>query len=469
MSAAPSTEAPQRIEDDTIQPIPAEKRHGKARDLFTIWFGSNIMMLTIVTGALATTVFGQPFWAALAGIVVGNLVGGLFMALHSAQGPRLGVPQMVQTRGQFGSYGSLLVVVLVIVMYVGFFASNLVLGGQSLHTISSHVSTNAGIIIVGVVSAIAAIFGYDLIHAYTRVMSYLSGAVLLLGFAWLLFVHHLSATFFSTGHASVAGFLSTVSAAALWQIAYAPYVSDYSRYMPSDTGARPAFWASYSGSGLGSILPMLLGAMIGLAVGGDDVVTGLTTVTRGISVLVVVVFSVGIAATNAMNLYCGALSTLTVGQTLVPRWAPRAGSRTVIAIVLLAIALAGALLGQENFLVNYENFISLLLYVLVPWTAVNLVDYYLVQHGDYAVDDFFRADGGRYGRVNWVAVACYVFGILVQLPFVVTTLYTGPVGHALGDIDLSWIVGLVVVSPVYYVAAKRFRATAPRPAVSATA
>jgi NCS1 family nucleobase:cation symporter-1 len=239
--------------------------------------------------------------------------------------------------------------------------------------------------------------------------------------------------------------------------------------MPSDTGARPAFWASYSGSGLGSILPMLLGAMIGLAVGGDDVVTGLTTVTRGISVLVVVVFSVGIAATNAMNLYCGALSTLTVGQTLVPRWAPRAGSRTVIAIVLLAIALAGALLGQQNFLVNYENFISLLLYVLVPWTAVNLVDYYLVQHGDYAVDDFFRADGGRYGRVNWVAVGCYVFGILVQLPFVVTTLYTGPVGHALGDIDLSWIVGLVVVSPVYYFAAKRFRATASRPAVSATA
>ena len=39
----------------------------------------------------------------------------------------------------------------------------------------------------------------------------------------------------------------------------------------------------------------------------------------------------------------------------------------------------------------------------MPWTAVNLVDFYLVGHGDYAVDDFFRADGGRYGRVNWVA------------------------------------------------------------------
>ena len=188
--------------------------------------------------------------------------------------------------------------------------------------------------------------------------------------------------------------MGTISVAALWQIAYAPYVSDYSRYMPRATGSRPAFWASYTGCSIGSILPMILGAIVGLAVTGGDVVQGLTTLTSGISVLVVVVFSIGIAATNAMNLYCGTLSTLTVGQTLVPRFSPRARSRALIALLLFGVSLILALVAQNNFLVNYENFISLLLYVLVPWTAVNLVDYYLVQHGDYAVDDFFRADGG---------------------------------------------------------------------------
>jgi nucleobase:cation symporter-1, NCS1 family len=457
MRAETAAVQPERIEDATIQPIPDPERHGRASDLFTIWFGSNIMMLTIVTGALATTVFGQPFWPALAAIVIGNLVGAVFMALHSAQGPRLGVPQMVQTRGQFGSYGSLLVIVIVIVMYVGFFASNLVLGGQSLNTMNGHISTDLGIVIVGVVSVIAAIFGYDLIHAYTRVMSYLSAAVLLLTFAWMVFVHHLPSDFLSSGHFSAAGFMGTISVAALWQIAYAPYVSDYSRYMPRDTGARPAFWASYAGCSIGSIVPMILGAMIGLVAKDGDVVSGLTTVTSGISVLVVVVLSIGIAATNAMNLYCGTLSTLTVGQTLRPRWSPRARSRAVTAVVLFGASLIAALVGQDNFLVNYENFISLLLYVLVPWTAVNLVDYYLVQHGDYVVDDFFRADGGRYGRVNWIAIGCYLLGIGVQVPFVVTTLYTGPVGSALDGVDLSWIVGLVVVTPVYWIAARRFR------------
>ena len=39
---------------------------------------------------------------------------------------------MIQTRGQFGSLGSLLVVAIVMVMYLGFMSSNLVLGGAAI-------------------------------------------------------------------------------------------------------------------------------------------------------------------------------------------------------------------------------------------------------------------------------------------------------------------------------------------------
>ncbi|WP_298285516.1 cytosine permease, partial [Acidocella sp.] len=115
-----ASERPGAVEQHTIYQIPKDQRHGTFRDLFTIWFGSNIMMLTIVTGALATTVFKLDFFSAIAAIAVGNLVGAVFMALHAAQGPQLGVPQMVQTRGQFGSMGAVLVVAIVIIMYVGF-------------------------------------------------------------------------------------------------------------------------------------------------------------------------------------------------------------------------------------------------------------------------------------------------------------------------------------------------------------
>jgi NCS1 family nucleobase:cation symporter-1 len=158
-----------------------------------------------------------------------------------------------------------------------------------------------------------------------------------------------------------------------------------------------------------------------------------------------------------MNLYCGVLSTLTFGQTLFPSWSPGPRARTIVALVLFGFALAGAILSKDSFLANYEDFILLLLYVLVPWTAINLVDYYLLRHGKYDVESFFRHDGGIYGRVNGAAVTCYVLGILVQLPFVASALYTGPIARAIGGIDLSWIVGLAVTSPVYYWLAKHTR------------
>jgi nucleobase:cation symporter-1, NCS1 family len=447
-----------RLEISTIQPIPPDQRHGTAGDLFTVWFGSNFMLLTIVTGGLAVTVFALPFSWALVGLIVGNLIGAVFMALHSAQGPTLGVPQMLQTRGQFGSLGSLLVVVIVLVMYVGFLASNLVLGGEALASIAPGVAETPGITVVGVLSVIAAVFGYDLIHTYARVMTYVAGVVLVVTFAWIIWIHGLPADFLTRNSLSMSGLLGTISAAALWQIAYAPYVSDYSRYMPADTGVSSAFWASYWGCSLGSILPMALGAMVGIAVPKGGLVAGLASLTDGIAPLVLIVLSVGVATANAMNLYCGALSALTLGQTLVPRWSPGATARTVISLVLFAISLAGALLGKSSFMANYTDFILLLLYVLVPWTAINLVDYYLLRHGRYDVESFFRHDGGIYGRVNGAAVGCYVLGILVQLPFVDTPLYHGPVARATGGVDLSWIVGLAITSPAYYWLAKRSEA-----------
>jgi nucleobase:cation symporter-1, NCS1 family len=447
-----------RLEISTIQPIALDQRHGKARDLFTVWFGSNIMLLTIVTGGLAVTVFGLSFGWAVSGLAVGNFVGGIFMALHAAQGPTLGVPQMVQTRGQFGSIGALLVVGIVIIMYVGFLASNIVMGGEAIASLSPGWSDTPGIVVVGVLGVVATIYGYDLIHAYTRLMSYVSGAVLLLTAVWIVHVHGLPADFLTRNGFNTTGLIGTISVAALWQISYAPYVSDYTRYMPADTGVSPAFWASYWGCTLGSLFPMILGAAVGLAAPKGNLVHGLAVLTAGITPLVLIVFSVGIASSNALNLYCGALSTLTFGQTLFPRWSPGPRARTVVALVLFGIALTGALLSQDSFLANYEDFILLLLYVLVPWTAINLVDYYLLQHGNYHVESFFRQDGGIYGRINAAAVSCYVLGIAVQLPFVSSALYTGPIARALGGVDLSWIVGLAVTSPAYYWWAKRAQA-----------
>ena len=49
------------------------------------------------------------------------------MAFHSAQGPQLGLPQMVQSRPQFGYVGALLVWLFAYVQYAGFNVFNTIL------------------------------------------------------------------------------------------------------------------------------------------------------------------------------------------------------------------------------------------------------------------------------------------------------------------------------------------------------
>ncbi|GAA4970534.1 NCS1 family nucleobase:cation symporter-1 [Nonomuraea thailandensis] len=443
---APSHEA---LEIRTIEHIPIAERHGRASQLFTIWFGSNIMLLTIATGLLGTLVYGLSIPWAIAALVLGNLAGGVVMALHAAQGPQMGVPQMLQTRAQFGSQGSLLVVVIVVAMYTAFFASNMVLGGQGLSNLTGLDETLA-ITVIGAISAAGAIFGYKIIHAMAGVMSVVAGSLLVLAFVMLLAFVDLPAATWSSGGFGWAGFMGTVSLAALWQIAYAPYVSDYTRYLPRDTGVRAAFWATYAGSTLGSIIPMIFGAVLGAAFPALDTVGAVRAGAGPAGAVVLLVFVVGIVTTNTMNLYCGALSVLTIGQTLRSRWQPQAKARSVVVVALFVVALGLAQLGKGDFLTNFVNFMLLLLCALVPWTAVNLVDYYLVRHGEYDISALFRADGGVYGRYNVPAIGCYVIGIAVQIPFLSNALYVGPLAEALHGVDVSWIAGLAIISPLYY-------------------
>ena len=94
-------------ETRTIDRIPESERHGLPRDQFTLWFAANLQITAVVDGALAV-VFGAEALTAIIGLAVGNLLGGIVMALHSAQGPRLGLPQMISSRAQFGVKGATL-------------------------------------------------------------------------------------------------------------------------------------------------------------------------------------------------------------------------------------------------------------------------------------------------------------------------------------------------------------------------
>jgi NCS1 family nucleobase:cation symporter-1 len=443
------------VEKHTIGYVPPQDRHGKVRDLFTLWFGTNIAPLPVVTGAAGVTVFHLDLFWSIVAIVVGHLVGGVFMALHSAQGPQMGIPQMIQSRGQFGSFGALIVVVIAAVMYLAFFASNIVLAGQSLHGIAEPVPVSAGIVLGAVGSGLICVIGYRIIHALNRVATWVLGVGIVVGLV-SIFVTGVPSTFWTQGHYSTAGFLATVSLAALWQIAFAPYVSDYSRYLPADVGVTATFKATYLGCTLGSILPFVFGAVVALAMTSEtDVMTGVRDTTGPLGPLLLALFLLSVISHNALNLYGTVLSMITCVQTFASRWIPTARTRVALSVVVMAVSVYFAIGVSGDFISHFVDIVLALLVVLVPWTAINLIDFYLIHRGNYDLDSIFAADGGIYGRFNPKAMLAYTLGIAVQIPFMNTPLYAGPVSGWLNGADLSWIVGLVVTGPVYYLLARR--------------
>ncbi|MBS0285687.1 MAG: cytosine permease, partial [Proteobacteria bacterium] len=111
------------IEVRSIDFVPLEERHGKVWHLWPIWFAGDAHLATLATGALGIAMGINLFWSIVA-IVGGCALGTFFMAFHAAQGPQLGLPQMIQSRPQFGHLGALLVWGVALVTYIGYNAFN---------------------------------------------------------------------------------------------------------------------------------------------------------------------------------------------------------------------------------------------------------------------------------------------------------------------------------------------------------
>jgi NCS1 family nucleobase:cation symporter-1 len=437
------------IEQHHIAPIPADERKGSTKGIFGLWFGVNMLPLTVVTGAVATSVFGLSLEWAILSIVLGNVVGGVFMGLHAAQGPRLGVPQMLQARAQFGFSGASIVTFIAMVMFLGFFASNLVVSADSMHEVLPGFDPNVALVGYAVAATCVALIGYRWITRIVTTSGIIVAIMVLLSYVVVL-ANIDGVAAMNQGTFTIAGFFGMFAVGAVWQLAYAPYVSDYSRYLPVKTGSRPAFWATYLGCVISAVVVMILGALIGPLAADGNVMGALNEALGGWGIVVLLAFALCAGLGNAANIYSGVLSALSVVDTLFPKIRISASSRIVMTLLYAAAAVFIALAGRDSFLLFFKDFILLLLYALVPWSAINLVDYYLVRHGDYKVADMFRRDGGSYGNWNLAACVSFVIGVMVQLPFMVTTLYTGPLAEQLGFVDIAWVLGLLVSGGIYY-------------------
>ena len=361
---------------------------------------------------------------------------------------------MIQSRPQFGYVGALLVWVVALIAYIGFNSFNQILAAQTVHALYG-LESGPTMLVFTLLSLALAVVGYDLIHLAQRWIAYvlivallvftvvvavkaplsvssrvarlsrriLSRAVLRGGLLPDLVVH-LCVRLFALSAAQRRGErLVLVDLSGGLRGRLVDHAGrDHRRGPQPDAGGRAALQTAANAllPGLGQ--PLLLCSLLGLV-----------TIT-------------------SLNFYGASLTLMSVLDSLRPS-RPTLAKRMLTLLIAAVAASALAAISTENFVAKFGAFLSVLLYLFTPWTAINLVDFYWVRKGHYSVREIFNPRG-MYGRWNWRGLLAYAVGFVSMIPFFSTGIYTGPVAARLGGADLAMLVGLPVSALVYLAACR---------------
>ena len=92
---------------------------------------------------------------------------------------------------------------------------------------------------------------------------------------------------------------------------------------------------------------------------------------------------------NTFNAYTGAFQVLAFANMWRRLKSASAALRIIPFLCVMAAGAAVAVLGYRSFVTNLTNFLDVLLVIFIPWSAVNLTDYFVIRRARYDVASFF--------------------------------------------------------------------------------
>jgi len=457
------------VELHSIDFIREHERHGRVSDQGRFWFLTNFQFFGIAIGFIGPSLGLSLGYTALAA-ALGTIIGTICMAFHASQGPEMGLPQMIQSRAQFGHRGVIVPLIVTLVSLVGYNVVSTILVADGSRALWG--TSRVGVAVAAsVLAAVVAIWGYDWLHRVFKLLfwlnlplfSVLSLAVLLGRGGGTLNVH---------GHWSWVAFGTQLASAVSYNVTCAPTVSDYSRYLPSRTPRSRVIAHVFLGAAVSAVWLIVLGAWLATHLNGQDALLavqqsgnilqpGFGSLLAGISIAALVA---GIGATT----YSAGLVLISTVDSLRPV-RPTRSLRVIVTLVLM-IAWTALALSLSGDAVTYVNaMLVMMLYFLMPWTAVNLVDYFLVRRGRYSILDLFTAQG-IYGAWGGRGLAAYAVGFTISIPFfVVPNVYTGALAARFGGVDFGWLVSGLAAAATYLFLSRRFDGATEAAAVAASA
>ncbi|KOU26890.1 purine-cytosine permease family protein [Streptomyces sp. WM6368] len=450
-----------RVETHGIDPIPDAERHGSAKDLFWLWFGSNLTFTYVINGALAVA-FGLSFWQATAVVVIGGLS---FFAISAAglSGIRTGTATLVISRAAFGVRGNFPAGVLNWVVSIGYTIVNTVVGTLALEVFFAEIGWQSGTAgrAVALLTTLAltfavAMWGHATVQFAERWMAY----VLAAGFGvLLLFVLPGTDTAAPAGAApGLSGWSLAFVVMLAGPFSYLPMPADYTRYLPRTTSLKSLTWMGALGGFLSSVALGVAGVAAATQTDMTDAVAGAESLLPGWFQPLFLALVLGGSVTNSIiTLYSSSLNLQVLG---IP-W-----SRARAIVISAAVTALGSLaaLFLTDFTTSLLSFLSLLIIVFAPWGGAFLADM-LLRRCHYDADALHTGSAGAY----WYRSGYHPAGItalLTGMTFAALTcdseLWTGPLVAPLGGADLT-LLG-AAVSGLSYWALTRRRVAAYAPA-----
>ncbi|HUY45387.1 MAG TPA: cytosine permease [Streptosporangiaceae bacterium] len=282
-------------------------------------------------------------------------------------------------------------------------------------------------------------------HSIERYMSMALGVIFLV-LTIVAFTHGFGPSHSTTVHgkafweAVALEFMIIFSFTASW----APYASDFSRYLPAGTPTRKPYGWSFLGMLLGTCWMNIVGVYLGTLANSGGILPAIRTITHGFADVAYVGIILGGLMVCVINAYSGALSGITWDIPL----------KRVPAVVLIGAVsvLLSVAFGGPKFQGSLEDFLYLVAYFVTPWLAVVIIDFWVLNKGGSNYPDIaeFYKRSGAFGRVRWPGFLSFLIGVAVSVPFMATVLYTGPIGKALGGADISYGVSAIVAGTLYY-------------------
>ena len=456
--SSPDVHSPdvREIEKHGIELIDAQERHGRPRDLFGLWFGTNLNIFYIVNGAVVVSL-GLSFLQSIIAIVLGNLAF-LAVGLTSLQGPRTGTSTFAVSKASFGPNGGRGLALLNWVTCVGFEASGLALAVLAVLALldKAGVSSSTGvkvvvILVAAVVQGLLPLWGHAMIVAAQRRLALVFGVLFVVMAVLVAPKLHVGTLSHSGPWQDVTLAVALIVSAG--GLSWANTGSDYSRYLPRNTSPKAVFWYSSLGGFIPAVLLEALGAAVASVVtSAGDPIAGVPEALPSWVADPYLVFALcTLLAVNTMNLYSSGLTLQAIGVRLA-RW------QCVVLDSIICTALCFVVIFSDSFNRYYSEFLGLLVVWLAPWIAIYGVDW-LLRRGRYdaaaLLDDTRAGRYWRHGGVHLPGVVAQVVGMIAAALWINSAAYVGPLSTAVDGSDFSVFTGILAGGLTYWLLARR--------------